>query len=191
MNKIPTIFQRDENERRYVTTEPTPGCEWVFAGEGTPTRKYDGTCVRYVGGNWWARREVKPGKTPPANYQPISTDEITSKTIGWEPIEQSAFAKFHAEALATIVDQYPIHTPQDGGTYELVGPKVNGNPEKVGEHMLVRHGYCAAVGDDELKSLRRDHSGFGEWLAAHPGWEGIVFHHSDGRMAKIKARDFR
>jgi len=24
----------------------------------------------------------------------------------------------------------------------------------------------------------------------HAGWEGIVFHHPDGRMAKIKGRDF-
>lgn len=27
--------------------------------------------------------------------------------------------------------------------------------------------------------------------AGERGWEGIVWHHPDGRMAKLKARDFR
>ncbi|WP_255273315.1 hypothetical protein [Actinomadura madurae] len=42
----------------------------MFAGEGRATRKYDGTCVRFDGGRWLARREVKaavprrPGSSP-------------------------------------------------------------------------------------------------------------------------------
>lgn len=117
MNKIPTLFVRDEQERRYVTTEVSPGCEWVLAGEGTPTRKYDGTCVMYDGERWWARREVKPGKVEPDGFVALSTDENTGKTVGWEPVEQSAFAKWHAQAIDGIAEQEP-------GTYELVGPKV-------------------------------------------------------------------
>ena len=66
MNKIPTVFQRNENDRRYVTREVNPECQWVLDGEGVPTRKFDGTCVRLADdGSWWARREVKPGKEPP------------------------------------------------------------------------------------------------------------------------------
>ncbi|MFF0155255.1 hypothetical protein [Micromonospora sp. NPDC005203] len=28
------------------------------------------------------------------------------------------------------------------------------------------------------------------WLPAHPRYEGIVWHHPDGRRAKLKRRDF-
>jgi hypothetical protein len=191
MKKIPTLFVRDEEDRRYVTDQVTPGCEWVLAGEGVPTRKTDGTCCMYDGERWWARREVKPGKTPPPNYEPIETDPNTGKTVGWEPMEQSAFARWHAEAVGSILDQWPIDTPQPGGTYELIGPKVNGNPERVEEHMLVRHGYRAAFYDEQLRTAGRDFVSLRDWLLAHPAWEGIVWHHEDGRMAKLKLRDIR
>ncbi len=84
-------------------------------------------------GAWWARREVKPGKQPPANYHPIETDANTGKTVGWEPAGQSSFAKFWREALDLQPDLL-------AGTYELIGPKVNGNPEGRSVHMLIRHG---------------------------------------------------
>ena len=74
MRKIPTLFVRDEQDRRHVTSEVTPGCEWVLAGEGVATRKYDGTCCMFDGEQWWARREVKPGKTDPPGFWLISVD---------------------------------------------------------------------------------------------------------------------
>lgn len=190
MKKIPTLFVRDENDRAHVTEQVTPGCEWVLAGEGVPTRKVDGTCCMYDGERWWARREVKPGKATPDGFVAVDHDEITGKTVGWEPVEQSAFARWHAEAVGSLLDQWPIDTPQAGATYELLGPKVNGNPENVPDHMLVRHGYRAATYDDDLKSAGRDYASLREWLLAHPAWEGIVWHHEDGRMAKLKGRDF-
>ena len=75
MKKIPTLYQRDPDDRRFVTTDVTPGCEWVLAGEGTPTRKFDGTCtMRDDAGRWWARREVKPGKTPPTGWRQVDRE---------------------------------------------------------------------------------------------------------------------
>ncbi|WP_218670939.1 hypothetical protein [Microbispora sp. GKU 823] len=144
MKKIPTILTRDWNGNpKHVTREPNPDCAWVFDGEGTPTVKWDGTCVMLDDhGAWWARREVKPGKTPPPSFQAISTDEETGKTIGWEPVEQSSFAKAFHEALANT----PAH---ETGTYELLGPKVNGNPDGFDGHVLMRHG-CAPL------NLRRE-----------------------------------
>jgi hypothetical protein len=181
MRKIPTLFVRDfERDPRYVTRAVAPGCEWVIKGEGTATRKYDGTCVQMTpDGVWWARREVKPGKAAPPAFVALETDEETGKTVGWEPIEQSAFARWHAEAVA---DDDGLGW--DPGTYELVGPKVNGNPENAPSHMLLMH-EDAHVLDD----APRDFDGLAIWLHAHP-YEGIVWHHPDGRMAKIKKRDF-
>lgn len=183
MKKIPTLFLRTE-DRRGVIDAVTPGCEWVFAGEGTATRKYDGTCVLIrrdgLAVNAFCRREVKPGKTPPDNWVEADVDDVTGKRIGWEPASQSGFGKFIDEALA---DPTPILP----GTYELIGPKINGNPEGVGWHRLVRHDDAerypamnAPQGYDELRTA----------LTSLP-WEGIVWHHPDGRMAKLKRRDFQ
>lgn len=183
MEKIPTLFLRNPENRATVLAEPNPECAWVLGGEGVATRKWDGTCVMLDGsGAWWARREVKPGKTPPTNYVPISTDDVTGKTMGWEPIEQSAFAKFHAEAVANTLTDGP-------GTYELLGPKINGNPDAFGHHVLMPHGWAPLSERLAIQAAPRDYEGLREWLLAHP-YEGIVWHHPDGRMAKLKRRDF-
>lgn len=177
MKKIPTLFVRDPDDRSHVTPEVTPGCEWVLAGEGVATRKYDGTCVMFDGSCWWARREVKPGKTAPPNFEPISTDPNTGKTMGWEPIEQSGFAKSHAEALTKL-------WAGATGTYELCGPKINGNPENYPQHMLVLHETAS-----RLDAVPLDYDGLSDYLSGFRG-EGIVWHHPDGRMVKLKRKDF-
>lgn len=186
MEKIPTLFLRDwENDPKHVTREPNPACEWVFAGLGTATIKWDGTCVMLdESGDWWARREVKPGKTAPAGFVEIARDDETGKVMGWEPVEQSAFAKWHAEAL----DGGGRFKP---GTYELVGPKINGNPDGFGAHILIEHGWAHAPIREDLKTAPRDYDGLAAWLHARP-YEGIVWHHEDGvRFAKLKRRDFQ
>jgi len=183
VKKIPTVFERDEQDRRYVTDRPNPVCDWVFAGEGVPTWKYDGTCMWFDGTRWWARRELKPGKTPPPEFLEVVHDNITGKTIGWEPVEQSSFARWHAEAFA----QHAADTWLPG-TYELVGPRVNGNRERTHQHELWMHDTADLVEDGP-----RTFEGIRERVLdlGAKGCEGIVYHHPDGRMAKIKARDFR
>ncbi|GGN33636.1 hypothetical protein FHR83_001594 [Actinoplanes campanulatus] len=177
MQKIPTLFQRDPQDRKRVLPEANPVCQWVLDGEGIATRKYDGTCVLLdADGTWWARREVRPSRTRPPGYRPVMTDEVTGKTVGWEPIAQSAYARYHAEAATSFSG--------DPGTYELIGEKINGNPEGVRGHALVAHAKA-----DRL-DVPRDLDGLRTWLLAHPKFEGIVWHHPDGRRAKIKYRDF-
>jgi len=179
MKKIPTIYLRDfDGNPKYVTSEPNPECAWVFAGEGVATRKFDGTCAMLdEHGYWWARREVKPDKVSPPNFLSVQEDQETGKRMGWEPFEQSSFAKLLPEALNWS------GTAPDPGTYELCGPKVNGNPEGFDHHVFVEHG-C-----QEFDDIPLDFDGLAAWLHAHP-FEGIVWHHPDGRMAKLKARDF-
>jgi hypothetical protein len=189
MRKIPTVFKRDPDDRAHVLPEVNPGCEWVLAGEGQATRKFDGTCVMLdENGDWWARREVKPGKASPANYLPVETDKATGKTVGWEPIGQSAFAKHFEQALDFTRARF---APTPPGTYELIGPKVNGNPEQRQHHELVAHAKAEVSLDDRDHDLR-SYEAIRELVLglAMNGWEGLVYHHPDGRMAKIKARDF-
>lgn len=174
MKKIPTLFQRTE-DRRYVTDVVTPGCEWVLAGEGAPTRKLDGTCMRFDGQNWWARREVKRDGVEPDGFIAVEVDAMTRKAVGWIPVEGSPFYKFWLEAMAARLDREP-------GTYELIGPKVNGNPERLEHHVLIRHDIRLEVTPAEpLVLIDR---------CREAGWEGVVWHHPDGRMAKLKVRDY-
>ena len=180
MQKIPTLFLRDPANPSRVVPEVTPGCEWVMRGEGRATRKYDGTCVMFDGVAWWARREVKPGKGAPDGWEPISEDPNTGKRMGWEPISQSSYAKIHAAVLASN-----LGATRHPGTFELCGPKVNGNPEELVWHQLFRHGsdYC-----DDLN--HPSSFMFLDGFLTEIPWEGVVWHHPDGRMAKLKGRDF-
>lgn len=183
MKKIPTLFRRDPDDLRHVLPEVNPGCEWVLAGEGVATRKYDGTCVMFDGTSWWARREVKPGKDAPHGWTEVDHDDVTGKRVGWEPIQQSAFTKFAAEAIA---DDAPPRGWQPG-TYELCGPKIIRNPESFKSHVLVRH--------DDAEQIAVPHLSFAALCVVvvdllSDGVEGIVWHHPDGRMAKLKGRDF-
>lgn len=176
MKKIPTLFQRTK-DRRHVIDEVTPGCEWVLEGEGRATRKFDGTCVRADGDHtFYFRREVKAGQEPPPYFEASEHDPETGKTVGWEPATESGFVKFLIEALEGV-----HHTP--AGTYELCGPKINGNPEGFDRHVLIRHG------DEHVDVGARTFDNLRDWLMSHE-FEGIVWHHPDGRMAKLKRRDF-
>lgn len=181
MEKIPTVFERDwDGDRSRVLPQIHAGCEWVIDGEGVATRKVDGTCVMFDGTLWWARRDVHEGKEPPPNYVALTDpDPETGKISGWEPIEQSPFAKFWEEALrnANINEIWPP------GTYELLGPKIQKNPERLERHELWGH----ALSEQAL--VNRTFDGMKAFLEKR-GWEGVVFHHPDGRMAKIKGRDF-
>ncbi len=175
MRKIPTLFVRDPNDRKHVLPEVTPGCEWVLAGEGTATRKYDGTCCLMRDGWLFKRHEVKPGKVAPPDFEQVGHDETTGKTVGWVPVGDGPEDRWHREATASEL--------LPDGTYELIGPKVQGNPEGYDAHVLIAHEYAEEV------DAPRDFAGLAAWLRATT-YEGIVWHHPDGRMAKLKRRDF-
>lgn len=102
-------------------------------------------------------------------------------------MDQSGFARWHDEAVNAPLlpawgDKHDVRFRP--GTYELIGPKINGNPERESRHCLVRHERA-----QRLEFVPRDYDGLGFWLRTHD-YEGIVWHHPDGRMAKLKARDF-
>jgi len=176
MKKIISLFCRNYDGDRLVRDEIVPGAEWVPAGEGVATRKWDGTCCMVRGGKLFKRYEVKPGKKPPPDFEPANEiDERTGKQQGWRPVGDGPEDAYHREAWAT-------DAPPDG-TYELVGPKVQGNPEHFTEHRLLRHGACV------LEDAPRTFDGLRGYFQAHD-IEGIVWWHPDGRMVKIKAKDF-
>lgn len=177
MKKIPTMFERDWNgDRSRVLDQPHKDCAWVFAGEGIATIKMDGTSCRVLDGKLYKRRELKPTDNTPEGLEIVGTDPETGKVVGWMPVGEGPEDRWHREAFAAM------NNPEDG-TYELVGPKVQGNPEKRSMHELIWHGHMVA------EDAPRTFEGLRAWLEPLD-IEGLVFHHPDGRMAKIKLRDF-
>lgn len=177
MKKIPTLFLRDPDDRAHVLSTVNPAAAWVLNGEGIATRKHDGTSVLIRDGAVFRRYELKPDKTPPPGFEPADrVDPNTGKQPGWVPVGEEPESKWHRQAIARQ-DNW------DDGTYELIGPKIQGNPEGRERHVLVRHGSVP------IPAAPRDFAGLQDFLLAH-SYEGIVWHHPDGRMAKLKRRDF-
>jgi hypothetical protein len=180
MRKIPTIFERDwTGDRSRVVDTTNPECTWVFAGEGVATQKIDGTCCLIRSGKLYKRRELRSGDLEPADWELADRDLETGKSVGWVPVGNGPEDRYHREAL-----EYCGALPD--GTYELIGPKVQGNPERTDCNLLVLHGNGIAGPIDDVP---RTFDGLREWLS-DKNIEGVVWHHPDGRMAKIKLRDF-
>lgn len=178
MQKIPSLFKRNYDTDRLVYDEVVEGCEWVLTDEGVrATRKWDGTACLVQDGKLFKRYDAKKGKRPPPDFLPTETapDPITGHWPGWVPVKDRPEDCWHNEAWQD--------SPLPNGTYELCGPHVNGNPEHFRYDALVPHGQHL------LENFPKTFEEIRGYLATHD-IEGIVFWHPDGRMAKIKARDF-
>ena len=198
MKKIISLFARNYDGDHLVRNEVVAGAEWVTQGLGVGTRKFDGTCCMVRHGELFKRHEMRgafhPGtgallRCPPPGFEEAERDALTRNVFGWLPVGDGPDDKWHREAFAK---GYCITGPGqldegDGwrlidGTYELCGPKVQGNPERLPTHFLVAHGM-------EALDCPRDFDGIKAYLAAHD-IEGVVWHHQDGRLVKIKGKDF-
>lgn len=177
MEKIIGLFKRDYEGTRLILNEIVPGAEWVPAGEGVATQKFDGTCCMVRDGKLYKRYDAKKWKTPPLGFEPAQEpDPVTGHHPGWLPVGDGTDERWHREAFARCASW-------TDGTYELCGPKVQGNPEKFEQHTLVVHGSV------KLPDCPRTFDALKEWFKGKD-IEGIVWHHPDGRMVKIKGRDF-
>ena len=174
MKKIPSLFKRNY-ETHKIYDEVTEGCEWVIKGEGTPTRKFDGTACMVKDGELFKRYDCKKGKMPPTwgiACQP-ERDPETGHWPWWVLVDEND--KYHVEAF--------VRVPLKDGTYELCGPKVNSNPEGFKTHILILHG------KEECRWCPTSFDALPQFLI-DARIEGIVWWHPDGRMCKIKLKDF-
>lgn len=184
MKKIPTLFKRDFTAPKHpIIPEYNEGTEWVLAGEGVATRKYDGMCCMVRDHKLYKRCEVKEGKTPPPDFELVATDPETGKSYGWVQVGWGSEDKYFREAIQNVgADPDKVQIPD--GTYELLGPKVQGNPEHWEGHVLQAHNDA-----ERLDLVPTDFKGLEQYMYALD-IEGIVWHHPDGRMVKIKKKDF-
>lgn len=200
MRKIPSLFVRLERSSLVDTGRITPECAWVFDGDPLKihfiTIKRDGTPVRWKDGAWSQRRTLKSRLDPgadgiptPANFvpcQPLPGYDDESQQWewpGWVPIEHQ-YAKLLNEA---VVSRGGMKDNEDGLTFELCGPKINGNPEGWDTHHIFSHG-------DQVVQLAEKGALTVTLLCAlikSLPYEGVVIYEGYGnmRMAKLKRRD--
>jgi Family of unknown function (DUF5565) len=174
MEKIISLFKRNYETDHLVRNEIVEGAEWVLKGEGIATRKWDGTCCLVKDGILYKRYDAKADKEPPKGF--IAAQDPDPKTghwPGWLEISSGPEDKWHREAAGASSD----------GTYELCGPKINGNKEKLENHKLIKHG------EEQYPQFPRTFEGIKKHFET-TDIEGVVWHNPDGRMVKIKKRDF-
>ena len=190
MKKITTIFKINwvDHQRGDVTREVNPENQWVLDGEGVATRKWDGTAIMRKGAFLYKRydRKMNPKtgeyKTPKEAWIACQDpDPITHHWTGWLWVNPSdPENKWIVQAFEEDADSI-----FDNGTYELIGPQINGNPEHVDRLIFKKHGDVVY----DIPKEKRNFDDLRQFLIDNE-IEGIVFHHPDGRMAKLKRRDF-
>jgi hypothetical protein len=126
----------DVSQPLHVSLKLDGECCWFQAGTGVPMR----------------RRDIKNGKTPPADWIGTGKPDNNGHTIGFIPIKTDKSAKYMLEALdyvkedAVILNRDMQTTRRmpwadlAGKTVEFMGPKVQGNPSKLAMHCFAIHG---------------------------------------------------
>lgn len=188
VQKMPALFVIDR-VRNIATDVVNEAADWVFTDPARVTVKHDGTGITVTDdGRVFARRSVRKGKGAPVGFILAEVDSFTGHAFGMLPVEDSSFAKFFNEAVESFVG------PLVPGTYELVGPKINGNPERKDRHELTTHGVELAVGVPDLRSVSREdaYSVLREVFAKfkNDGVEGVVWWGAGGRRVKLRVHDF-
>lgn len=167
MRKMSSLFireleyapERGRPRPRYLATrEYHPDAEWVANGEGFAYRKLDGTACCFTQEGFFLRRHKK----------------------GWKPVvEGDPNARWHLQWASERGGE--LRMPP--GTYELCGPKIQGNVENFKRLTMVPHKWW------RYHDAPRTFDALKDWLAERD-IEGLVWHHPDGRMIKIKKCDF-
>ena len=180
------MFKKDPFDLSRVTDEVDPKNAWALT-EGVATRKFDGTACAIIGGELYRRYDAKNSKPAPVGGIPCQdADPITGHWPHWVKCDQNNPSdRWALEAFGTLLnsgDSRRTGMPMDG-TYELCGPKIGGNREGLDSHQLIRHGI------EVIEQVDTSFRGLKDFLFYHD-IEGIVFHHWDGRMCKIRKSDF-
>lgn len=178
MEKIRTIFERDEKTRKVVDTRVIAEADIALA---TPTIKRDGMNVRVTIRNgevvrFEARRnpnkeQKKRGIIEPW-YRDANADDNTDKHL------YAALANTDTSGL-----------PDGEWPAEALGPKIQGNPMNLEEGSLLFFTLHPPVFADAVPT---DYDGLRKFITSQPAdIEGIVWHAPDGGFTgKLKRKDF-
>jgi len=187
MNKIPTIFERDWDGNRGVIDKVAAGCDWVFNGEGIATEKIDGTNIRIT---------ITDGNLVKVEKRRNPTKEEKEK--GVEPYyvdchEGDPSNKHIFKAVKGWRGRREL-CPDGSYPCEAFGGKIQGNPLSVEPdlYFFTRHPITVKAPILTFEGIKEHVMSLKSGLNPDKHAEGIVWHHpADGRMAKIKRKDFK
>ena len=169
------LFERDSARPELATDRVVEASRWVVNGEGVASRMRDGITTRVTAGILWRTYRALPDETFAEGFEPAETDAVSGRITGWVPVDP-------ASDLDGLFARAPV--PTDDGTYEFCGPRIGGNYEGLrGEFRYFRHG------DEVLADVPRTFAGLREWFDAQQV-EGVVWRHSDGRLATARRLEF-
>lgn len=183
MELIPSLFEHDK--AGFAVDRWTPGFEGVRDGSWTARRKYNGHACDFDGSDWWVRRVLRGSKArtrPPEGFRRVYED--AERVYGWAP----AAGSFYGPLLRSALEAY--YGSLSAGTYELLGPEIADNTEKVRVNCLVRHDAAPVINlNSNSLHFRRLRWFFMENLKPK-GIEGIVWYGPKGERVQLKVTDF-
>ena len=210
MKKIPTLFERQyENHKVVGITDKLTDPSFQDILDMKPgvlmTIKYDGTATAVIDGKIYKRFDAKKGKKPPAGAIPCcDPDHVTGHWPHWvaihasDPADKYILAAFKGETIenvrlilptsATVVtvnEDDTVSTNLKPGTFEAMGPGINGNPYNLEENCITRHG--TIIFNPSVKPLTLEHL---KKTLEENHFEGFVFWKDGGPVCKIKRTDF-
>lgn len=181
MNKIPTLFIRNEQNMKFVTRDVNPDAAWVLEGHGVPTVKKDGTNVRIT---------IKDGQCILVEKRRNPTRE--EKALGAEPdyVDANRDDRNDIHIFAAVDATYLHSWPDEAWSCEALGPKIQGGIEST--IPVLYQFILAPLVIAEPIELTFD--GIRDYLATHP-IEGIAWRDqrstiNNPQFSKIKRRDF-
>lgn len=182
MQKIPTIFDRNWDGDKTVIDKLIVNFDFANA---VATEKIDGMNVRVTVRNCTAvRLEKRLNPTKLQKVKGIVDPWYTDTTTGAED-------KWLWDALNNTILNF---IPDGEWSGEAVGPNIQGNPLKLEFNRIVLFslGQCPI-----FENVPTTYKKLKAWLPLQKskigndcGIEGIVWHGRDGKMCKIKTKDF-
>lgn len=198
MRKIPTLFEREFSDHKVVKVlnKVTPGMEWVLAGDGVATVKFDGSCCAIIDRGLYKRYDAKKGRKIPdgAIKCQEEADPVTGHLPCWVKCDRnnpsdkwfwSAFDNYVLECSRNYLDTCELSNPNDivsNGTYEAVGRHFRNNSYNMDSDILIPHG-------KQVVEVERTFEGIKQYLSENY-IEGIVFWKDGEPKFKIKRSDF-
>lgn len=207
MNKIPTIFLRDwDNDPSRITREWNPEAQWLLDNPhaALATVKKDGTNVRVtVSGDAYGNQHLLVDK----RRNPSKKEKVRARESGL-PEPEPTYVPAQREDpgdkhIFAAVDATDFSDCPDGVfECEALGPKIQGGVES-DRPMLYPFSFDPELAFDPIQTidlfeltpskihttLEAYFTGMGSPLQSKP-IEGIVWLGPEGKMAKIKRRDF-
>lgn len=195
MQKIPTLFPKDSNDLSRVIE----GSSLFPINQLTFRIKVDGTACYILNGQPYVRYDAKLIKRKRGKVIKTLTKEEVLLTLpdGAIPCQEPDEKSGHWPHWILLLNQpeyhgqrkgYETSKPTQDGSYECVGPSINGNPHKEDYHSWVYHSSDKLVVELELSNSNCFYE-LKKFMKDFP-YEGLVAYKDGIPVAKIRRCDY-